>query len=263
VAIEPGQTGAMFRALGRALPKPRAIVVVSAHHATEVPELGAAAQPATIHDFGGFPDALYTLRYPSQGSVELAERVAALLERAGIAATINPRRGLDHGIWVPLMHMYPDADVPVVPLSMQPRRDAAHHYGVGRALAVLRHEGILVLASGNLTHNLYEVNMRGADASAERYVTEHQHWFAEKLAARDVPALLDWQRQAPHAQRAHPTDEHLLPIFVALGAGGEAASAVRLHEAVTYRVLAMDAYAFDEDARGLAGLSAAAHAITQ
>ena len=245
-AIDPGTTGAMFSRLGRQLPRPRAIVVVSAHHMTTVPEVGTAPRPDTIYDFSGFPPALYQLKYPALGAADVSERVAALLGEADIDVRMNPNRGLDHGAWVPLLYLFPDADIPVVPLSIQPRMDAHHHFAVGRAIASLRDEGALVVGSGNLTHNLRDIQRWERDAGTTPYVTAFQTWFAEHLAVRDIDALLDWAHQAPHAARAHPTDDHLLPMFVALGAAGTSPATLRLHADVTYGVLAMDAFAFGD-----------------
>ena len=254
MAIDPGPTGAMLARLGQRLGKPRAIVMVSAHHMTPIPEAGTAARPETIYDFSGFPPALYQIQYPSAGAADIGARITALLRRAGFDVRVNPNRGLDHGAWVPLRLMFPDADVPVVPLSIQPRMDARHHFAVGRAIAALRSENILIIGSGNLTHNLGDIQRWERDAGTTPYVFAFQAWFAERLAARDIEALLDWERQAPHGRRAHPTDDHLLPIFVALGAGEGSSLTLRLHDDVAYGVLAMDAYAFGDDMEGLEAL---------
>jgi 4,5-DOPA dioxygenase extradiol len=251
MAVDPGPTGALFGRLGSQLGKPRAIVMVSAHHMTIAPEVGMAPSPETIYDFSGFPPALYQIKYPAHGGTAVGERLLQLLNEAGIAARANPQRGLDHGAWSPLLHMYPNADIPIVPLSIQPRMDARHHYAVGRAIATLRGEGILVIGSGNLTHNLRDITRWELDAAIEPYVAEFQSWFAERLAERDTDALLDWEAKAPHGSRAHPTDDHLLPIFVALGASGDGTVTRRLHEDVNYGVLAMDAFAFGDAAAAL------------
>ena len=244
MALDPGPTGAMFSRLAGALGKPRAIVMVSGHHLTAAPEVGMAARPETIYDFFGFPPPLYQIKYPAPGAVDIGEQILQRLHDAGIAARPNPQRGLDHGAWSPLLHMFPDADIPVVPLSIQPRMDARHHYAMGCALADLGSEGVLVIGSGNLTHNLRDIVRWEREAETTPYVAEFQSWFAERLAAHDIDALLDWERSAPHGSRAHPTDDHLLPIFVALGAGGESAVTQRLYAGVDYGVLAMDAFAF-------------------
>lgn len=244
-ALQPGLTGIRLTELAAALPRPRAIVVASAHYLARQPLVGGAAQPPTVHDFGGFPRALYELHYPAPGNPGLAARIAERLDQAGLAARIDPQRGLDHGIWVPLRLMYPEADIPVVPLSIQPLLGPAHQYAVGRALAGLRDEGVLLIGSGSITHNLHDFRA-GYDADHEaHYVRPFIEWVEQRLAQGDTDALLDYRRQAPFAERAHPTDEHLLPLFVALGAAGERARAQRLDAGVDLGFLAMDIYRFD------------------
>lgn len=244
-ALRPGAAGAALVRLAQSLPAPRAIVIVSAHWDTAVPTVGFADRPETIHDFWGFPDELYTLRYPATGCREAAEEVVAAIEAAGLPAQRNDERGLDHGAWIPLRLMFPEADVPVIPLSIQSRGGAAQAYKLGQALAPLAARGFLVIASGNITHNLrdYQVAARN-NGQAPAYVRAFTDWLAARLAARDVPALLDYRRQAPGAVQAHPSDEHLLPLYVALGAGGETAQARRFHAGIDDYVIAMDAYSF-------------------
>jgi 4,5-DOPA dioxygenase extradiol len=244
-ALEPGQVGVRLAELARALPRPRAIVVASAHWLARTPLVGGAAQPQTIHDFGGFPQALYELQYPAPGAPEVARRVAQLLDAAGLDPHVDPQRGLDHGVWVPLRLLYPDADIPVVPLSIQPLAGPAHQLAVGRALAPLRDEGVLVIGSGSLTHNLQDWRRYGEGRQAP-YVQPYIDWVERKLAAGDVAAMLDYRRQAPGAERAHPTDEHWQPIYVAMGAAGEAFRATRIDAGIDLGFLAMDLYRFDD-----------------
>jgi 4,5-DOPA dioxygenase extradiol len=244
-ALQPGATGARLAELAATLPHPRAIVVASAHYLARSPRVGGAAQPETIHDFGGFPPALYHLRYPAPGDPTLADEVAQRLEDAGLPAAVDASRGLDHGVWVPLRLMYPAADIPVVPLSIEPHGGPAHQLAVGRALAPLREDGVLVIGSGSITHNLHDL---AAGYGAEReapYVQPFIRWIEQRLTEGDTAALLDYRRQAPFAERAHPTDEHLLPLFVALGAAGEGARALRLDAGIDLGILAMDIYRFD------------------
>ena len=243
--VSHGATGTRLAELAAMLPRPRAIVVASAHYLARSPRVGGAAQPETVHDFGGFPPALYQLRYPAPGDPALADEVAQRLEEAGLPAAVDASRGLDHGVWVPLRLMYPAADIPVVPLSIQPHGGPAHQLAVGRALAPLREDGVLVIGSGSITLNLHDL---AADSGAEReapYVQPFIRWIEQRLAEGDTAALLDYRRQAPFAERAHPTDEHLLPLFVALGAAGEGAQALRLDAGIDLGILAMDIYRFD------------------
>lgn len=245
LAVEPGVYGEAWRGIAGSLPRPDAILAVSAHWTTREPALSLATQPATVHDFGGFPPELYALQYPAPGAPALAHEVAALLATAGIGVQLAPDRGLDHGAWVPLQQMFPAADIPVTQLSVQPGRDAAWHMALGRALQPLRARNVLVLASGSLTHNLRDFDF--AEYSVDRawpYVKEFQAWLAQALARGDGAALADWQRQAPAALRAHPTPEHLLPLFVAWGAAGEAPAVARPLHNYSGGALAMDCYVF-------------------
>ena len=244
-ALRPGAAGAALVRQAQLLPAPRAIVIVSAHWDTAVPTVGFADRPETIHDFWGFPDELYTLRYPATGCREAAEEVVAAIKSAGLPVAKDTERGLDHGAWVPLRLMFPEADVPVIPLSIQSRGGPQQAYALGQALAPLAARGFLVIASGNVTHNLrdYQTAARSG-GQTPAYVREFSDWMAARLAAHDIPALLDYRRQAPGAVQAHPSDEHLLPLYVALGAGGDNAQARRFHAGIDDYVIAMDAYSF-------------------
>lgn len=241
-----------WRALADRLPRPTAVLIASAHWESELPMVSTAQRPETIHDFGGFPDALYRIRYPAAGAPQAAERARTLLATAGIGANAVGCRGLDHGAWVPLLHMYPDAEVPVAQVSVQPQLDAAHHLRVGRALAPLARDGVLIIGSGHATHNLREffTRMRRAqsapahDVATADYVTEFSDWIARTLNRGDDDALAAWLSLAPHARRAHPTDEHFLPLPLAYGAAGPQPRVERVDLGVDSGVLAMDAYVF-------------------
>ncbi|MCC7634147.1 dioxygenase family protein [Stenotrophomonas rhizophila] len=248
-ALTPGRVGERLAALATQLPRPRAIVMASAHWLTHQPAVGGHAQPPTIHDFGGFPQALFDLQYPAPGDPALAEDIAARLAAAGLPAQIDPRRGLDHGAWVPLRLLYPQADIPVVPLAIQPRLGPAHQFALGRALAPLRGQGVLLIGSGSITHNLHDAGSyaQGKDAP---YVRPFIAWVEQRLQADDSAALLDYRQRAPYAAQAHPTDEHLQPLHFAMGAaGGEALGAQRIDAGIEAGFLAMDIYRFDGAAR--------------
>jgi 4,5-DOPA dioxygenase extradiol len=242
-ALQPGAAGEAWKALGRRLGKPRAILISSAHWETGLPMLTGAAKPQTIHDFHNFPEPLYRLRYPAPGAPELAQRAQALLKDAGIGASIDATRGLDHGAWTPLLYAYPDADVPVVQISVQPALGPRHHLNLGRALRPLTDEGVLIIGSGHMTHNLRDWS-RGQGAPAP-YAREFQAWVFEKLKEKDVESLIDYRSRSPHGVRAHPTDEHFLPLFFALGAAPERTKPERIYDAIDSGVLAMDAYVFN------------------
>jgi len=246
-AVEPGALGASWAALAESLPRPAAILVASAHWEAGLPTLTGAAHPETVHDFYGFPEPLYRVRYPAPGSPELASRVRDLLKQHGDSAGIDGTRGLDHGAWSQLLHMYPEADIPVVQISVQTGLGAAHHIELGRTLAPLRDEGVLLIGSGNLTHNLGEAfaAMRGSKSVAPLpYVREFQDWVQRTLEAGDAAALADYRRLAPQAARAHPSEEHFLPLHFAFGAGGVGPRAERVYEDIELAALAMDTWVF-------------------
>jgi 4,5-DOPA dioxygenase extradiol len=245
MAIEASPTHEFLRGLGKTLGTPNGVVCVSAHWERNAPAVTGAARPATIHDFGGFPGELYAIRYPAPGSPELARRVVELAEKAGIETGIEPARGLDHGAWVPLSLMYPAADVPVVQLSVQSRRDAAHHRALGAALEQLRAEGVLILGSGGATHNLRGVFEHAEDEAPAPEAVAFDAWLSECVVQGRDSELLDWRARAPDAVQNHPTPEHFLPLFVPLGAAGEGARGKVLHRAFQFSVLSLAAFAWD------------------
>lgn len=243
-AVNPGGAGPAWASLGRKLPRPRAVLVASAHWESSVPMLTGNPQPQTIHDFAGFPEELYQLRYPAPGAPELAARVVALLKAAEIAAGIDGCRGFDHGAWVPLRWIYPDADVPIVQLSLQPGLGPAHHLRLGQALRPLADEGVLIIGSGHATHNLRDWISNPQRQEPLRYAQDFAAWLRSALAAGDTEALLAYRERAPEAVRAHPTEEHFLPLFVAWGAADPSARAERFAEGFESGALAMDSYLF-------------------
>ena len=245
LALTPSSARDFLAGLGATLPRPTAIVIASAHWETERPAVNAVVENPTIHDFHGFPPALYALRYPAPGSAAVAARVKALLDTAGLECDVDPARGLDHGAWVPLMLLYPAHDIPVVELSVQTGQGTRHHLLLGAALAPLRREGVLVIGSGAFTHDLRRMRRRDKESEeAEPDVAAFAEWMWAALAAGRVEDVLDYRRRAPFGAAQHPTEEHLLPLFVALGAGGVDAPVRRLHASTNYGVLRMDAFAF-------------------
>lgn len=258
IALEPGEAGAFMQRLGPAIDdlfgRPRAIVALSAHTASRHPVVLGAAQHGTVHDFGGFPEALFRVRYDAPGSPSVADEAGALLAAAGIAAERSDEGGLDHGIWSVLRHMYPKADVPIVPIAWVPSATPAAQFALGAALAPLAAQGVLVLGTGSITHNLRLLWRSGGAGASPPEIPESRafrEWIAARAAARDWDALFDYRAQAPHAALMHPTDEHLLPWFSAAGAGGREAVPQRLHESATYGSLGMDAYAYGPEAASL------------
>ena len=277
-ALEPREAGAFMQRLGPVLRArfgtPKAVLAISAHSLAQEPVLMAAARHHAVYDFGGFDPRLNTLRYDAAGAPALADQVAALLGTAGLPVHRVDEGGLDHGIWTPLRYLFPEGDVPVLPLAWPPGWLPAKLFALGRALAPLAAEGVLILGSGSITHNLHRVFAGGLRADVDRPATPEstafRDWFAEHTAAADWQALFDYRQQAPHATLMHPTDEHLLPFYVAAGAGadvgaeagagaGAGAGAAappgagrRIHASLTFGDLGMDAYAFGPQAERLA-----------
>ncbi len=250
-AIEDGPARRFLSSLGQSLPRPNAIVVVSAHHATHAPEVTAHPRPVTVHDFGGFPDELYEIEYPAPGNPGLAERVAACLDAEFGAASLHPDRGLDHGAWIPLRLMYPDADIPVVQVSIQPVESPSHHFQLGKALARFREEGVMIMGSGGATHNLREFfhGDYSHDSPAPGWVSEFADWLAQEIEAGNTETVLQAVEAGPYGRQNHPSMDHILPLFAAMGAGAadsdQPNSPRRIHASTTYGVLAMDVYRFD------------------
>ena len=241
-AIEPGISGPALQAWGAGLPADlRGVVVMSPHWMARAPAVMTTAEPTTWHDFGGFPPALYALNYPAPGSPALAAEVISLLQAGGVDAQPDSQRPFDHGTWVPLMHLLPQANVPVVQVALPARADPRQIYAMGQALQSLRASGVLVMGSGSMTHNLGE--FFGGERAAAPYVLEFSRWVEARIQAGDMDSLLQYRTLAPHAQRAHPTDDHFLPLFFALGAAGPAARANYLTREVMYSILAMDSFA--------------------
>ncbi|SPJ33937.1 dioxygenase family protein [Kushneria phyllosphaerae] len=244
-ALDQGESASAWRALASQIKRPSRILVASAHWSGFPIRLTGSQTPKTIHDFHGFPAPLYDLQYPVPGEPRLAREVACRLSAAGLQSWIDPERGLDHGMWVPLRHLYPEADIPVVGISISARHDADWHYYLGRQLAQTLDDDTLLICSGSITHNLGDMRDDRDDVSA--YVDAFQTWIGQQMALRNDAALLDYRRQAPAAVRAHPTDEHLLPLFVAMGAGDTRAPQ-RFNAVVSLQALAMDAYLFERTA---------------
>jgi 4,5-DOPA dioxygenase extradiol len=234
----PAQT--FLAGLGQQIPRPEGIVAVSAHWDTDVPAVSVVRRPDTIHDFYGFPEALYKLRYDAPGAPQLAEKVAKLT-----GAAHDHHRGLDHGAWVPAMLAWPEADIPIFQLSVQPNLSPAHHIALGRKLSTLREEGVLVMGSGSAIHNLRALVRGDAPSEPEPWAQAFDDWLADTVEKGDEDALADYRARAPYASEAHPTDEHFLPLHVAFGAAGPGAHGRALHRSFTLGNLSMAAYAFD------------------
>ena len=242
-ALEPGLAGPALTRLGKQQARPAAVLVVSPHWMTPDLQVGLSAQPETIHDFRGFEQALYDLRYPAPGHPELAHRALTVLRESGWQPVANPHRGLDHGAWVPMRHLYPDASVPVFQVSLPRNLHSDTAWKLGHALAPLQEEGVLIVGSGSLTHNLYDVRWRNPQVA--HYAREFSDWVRDAILGGDVDRLLSTLELAPHADRAHPTSEHFLPLLVAAGAAGDGAAARVIEGGIEHAVLSMDSFLFD------------------
>lgn len=241
-AIEPGLLGPLLRTLSTQLPEFKAVLVVSPHWQTKDVMVMSTARPETVHDFGGFPSSLYALQYPVAGQPELAKEAARLLNAAGFAAACDDRRGLDHGAWLPLLHLLPEAKVPVFQVSMPFNLTTATAVKLGQTLAPLRDQGVLIVASGSMTHNLYDFRQSGVQPAA--YVQEFTAWVQTAVLAKGTDQLIDYRAEAPHAERAHPSEEHFLPLLVAMGATAEVDEVSVLRGGVSHGALSMESYAW-------------------
>lgn len=239
-ALEPGLLGPQLQALGAKLPPLKAVLVVSPHWQTRGLKVMTTSTPETMHDFGGFPAELYTLSYPAPGAPDLAREAARLLTAAGLKPELDEQRGLDHGAWVPLLYLLPQARTPVFQVSMPLSLTTADALQLGRALAPLREQGVLIIGSGSMTHNLGE--FRGPSSTVADYVLAFEAWVRQAVLANNLDAMVNYRSLAPDAQRAHPTEEHFLPLLVALGAQRSGDKVQSLDGGVTYGMLSMDSF---------------------
>lgn len=242
--LEPGLLGPQLFEQGRRIAGARAILVVSPHWQTQGIRVMATSRPPTVHDFGGFPEALFALQYPVNGAPDVADEAASLLREAGFAVRLDDQRGLDHGAWIPLRHLRPEADIPILQVSLPHDLTPASALRLGTALGSLRDQGVVIVGSGSLTHNLYE--FRHDFSQPEAYAQQFAAWSQDQLRNGNVEALIDYRKQGPHATRAHPTEEHYLPLLVAIGASRGGDGLEVLEGGVTHGVLAMDSYVFTQ-----------------
>ncbi len=244
-ALEPGELGLRLRACGPSLDGLRALLVISPHWQTHDLRVSSAAQPTTIHDFAGFAPELYTLRYPAKGAPHLATEVIKTLVTDGWAVSAAPDQGMDHGVWVPLMFLRPAADLPIVQISLPALMTAQQAHRLGQSLQRLRARGIGILGSGSMTHNLSE--FRGPVKTPETYVLAFSQWVQETIERRDEGALIDYRHRTPHAQRAHPTQKHFLPLLIAFGASAPEDHFAVLAREVRFGMLSMESYSWGLD----------------
>jgi 4,5-DOPA dioxygenase extradiol len=245
IALKIGHpTYRFFQDLPHTFPRPDAVVILSAHWCTEHIMIAKNESYRAIHDFAGFDERLYSLRYSPKGSPELARIILDLLKQDNeFDAELVNISGLDHGVWVPLRLMYPDPFIPVVQVSIKTAKPPAYHYALGASLAELRSQNVLIVGSGAMTHNLSEALFTDHDSTPLQWVSEFASWMKERLEVGDKISVMDYQTLAPYAKKNHPTDDHIIPLFVAMGAG-DGGCAKRIHTATSYGTVMMDAYKF-------------------
>lgn len=254
-ALEPGLLGPNLSRIGERLTNVKAFMVISPHWRTERTAIMTTPYPATLHDYGGFAPELYQIEHPAIGHPPLAAEIGQSLAEMGRHIQLDHRRGLDHGAWVPLRYLDPKARIPSFQVSLRSNLDAAGAVRLGRALAPWRRQGVAIIGSGSLTHNLLE--FRDGEARGQRYVHEFSEWVREAVVGRDVDRLSDYRRLAPHARRAHPAEEHFLPVLVAVGASFDEDSIQVIDGGVTHGVLSMESYAWGLRPAGIAQASVA------
>lgn len=243
VAIERGAYQNALAAFGHRV-QPDAVLAISAHSSSSnAVSIGAAARYQAVHDFGGFARALYDLTYSPPGSPGLAKRVASLLKEQGWAAELAEEGGLDHGAWVPLRLMYPEATIPVIPLAMPPHFNPQQLYKLGQALASLRSENVLILGSGGIVHNLLLFRGGPPDEAVVPWAKQFDDWFKQKLVEHDVASLLRYRELAPHAELAVPTFDHFAPVFPVLGAAAGYSRIETIFEGFQYGSISMRSFA--------------------
>jgi 4,5-DOPA dioxygenase extradiol len=244
--LEPDVPAHRFLAsLGNRFPEINAVLCISAHWNTPGPVVNAIMKPLTIHDFSGFPQELYRITYPAQGDPDLARRVAGLVEAAGLPCDTDTGRGLDHGAWVPLMLMFPSAGIPVVQLSIQNHLDPARHFALGKAIAPLRYEGVLIIGSGGAVHPLGNPTVAlGKGIPTGTWALAFNEWLNRAVTSGDMDSLVRYRNLAPSATHAQPYPDHFMPLLSALGAAGPGAKGTILHQSWYWGNLGMGAYEF-------------------
>jgi 4,5-DOPA dioxygenase extradiol len=229
MAIEPISAREFLVGLGSRYSGVETALFVSAHWATGAPTINATERPDTIHDFSGFPGELYEINYMAPGAPDLAARISRRLDEAGIGCDVDTHRGLDHGAWVPAMVMFPKEEIPVAQLSIQDHLDPTAHLAVGRAIAGLRNENVLIIGSGGAVHPL-GYGPFGPGVPTSDWAVQFNDWLRGAVEAGDAQELTDYRARAPYPQRAHPYPDHYMPLLVALGAAGDGAKGKVLHE---------------------------------
>lgn len=242
-ALSPGEAAIRLQEFSGFFDHVKAVLVISPHWITRGMRLTASSKPETIHDFGGFEEALYKLQYPVAGEPDLAREIQSLLQEQGMAIALDEKRGLDHGVWVPLMHLLPDHTIPVLQLSLDAGSTPELLVALGEQLKRLRDEGVAVIASGSLTHNLYHIG--DENGPALDYVVRFQNWVREQVAARNIASLSQPNIESEEFVTAHPSAEHYLPLLIAMGASSDSDQFSLLESPVLYQALSMESYGWN------------------
>ncbi|HWI65139.1 MAG TPA: class III extradiol ring-cleavage dioxygenase [Symbiobacteriaceae bacterium] len=235
LAVEENAYTNLLGELGKAW-RPKAILLFSAHWESDTQMVSTVGEYRTIYDFGGFPEALYRIQYPARGDAALAQEVGRLLGEQGISYRFDSQRGLDHGAWVPLRRIYPDAGVPVISMSVDAALRPQEQYAIGKALAGLRAQDVMVIGSGVTVHNFGTIRFRAPGNEADAWAVEFDDWVLSRAAAWDLDSLFDYEERAPHARLAVPPqgNEHFVPLFYAMGAADDQRSCKELHRSYQY-----------------------------
>ncbi|WP_219835047.1 class III extradiol ring-cleavage dioxygenase [Paenibacillus sp. R14(2021)] len=242
IAIEDNAYTDFLRSFASHTPKPKAIVLFSAHWEEQVQTISAVDAHSMIYDFSGFPEALYRITYPAHGDRKLSEEIGSLFAAHGIPSQLDESRGLDHGSWAILSLLSPEADIPVIALSVNRHLSNEQQFNIGKALAKLREQDVLIIGSGVTVHNLRRVNWGATDA--EPWAVAFDDWLQEKLEAWDTEALFNYRQLAPYAVDAVPTNEHFVPLLIAMGAGSQNRTARELHRSYQYGTLTLNCWQF-------------------
>lgn len=245
LAIEKNEYTQFVEKIGSTLPKPKAIVVFSAHWVSAEQMVSQVDDFKTIYDFGGFPEALYQIEYPAKGSESLSKEIQDLFTKSGISYEVDTKRGLDHGAWVVLRLLYPNADIPVISMSVNPLLPPAEQYKIGKTLSELREKDVLIIASGGTVHNLRAVKWAD-NGQVDDWALDFDEWLARHLKTWDTKSLFQYDKLAPTAQLAVPPygNEHFIPLFYAMGAADNQHKATLLHRSYRYGNLSHSVWQF-------------------
>lgn len=247
LAIEENEYTQFLNNLGAALPRPKAVVLFSAHWESSVQKVSEVDQYETIYDFGGFPEALYRIKYPAKGDKDIAKKIAELFTAHGVPYEVETERGLDHGAWVVLKLLYPNADIPVISMSVNPQLAPEEQYKIGKSLSALRADDVLIIGSGGTVHNLGVLRMREDNGQIDQWALDFDEWLARHLHNWDIESLFKYNSLAPAANMAVPPygNEHFIPIFYAMGAADDGQKATLVHRSYRYGNLSHSVWQFD------------------